>query len=282
MRFAPRVAVVATLVLAPLSSAVAQNAGKTLAMAFRMTNSVQGMPDTGVIVGHAVGTTNKMRLDVSMSGAGARLTPLADSAVSMIVTDSGKTITYLDSNKSQFLRVQPAEMVAQAQRMGGMRMDISGTDAKVENLGRGPVILGHPTSHYRVTTGMTMKITAHNQEQSVSLSSSTEYFYAVDIQGELNPFGSISAADLAGVFGASSNDGSAKLRAARDQLPKATPLRATISTTVAAQGATRITNTLAEVTSVGWVTSDPQAFEVPKSYTPAPGLQVQGATPPPK
>ena len=100
MRFASRVAVAAALVFAPLSGAVAQNAGKTLAMDFRMTSSVQGTPDTGVIVGHAVGTADKMRLDLSMKGAGAKVTPIADSTVSMIVTDSGKTITYLDSKKS--------------------------------------------------------------------------------------------------------------------------------------------------------------------------------------
>ena len=153
MRFASRVAIAAALVFAlsvggcttaaPLMHADAQKAGKTLAMDFRMTNSVQGSPDTGLIVGHTIGTTDKMRLEVLMRGTNARVTPLGDSAVSMIVTDSGKTITYLDSKKSQFLRVRPAEMVAQAQQMGGMKMDFSETSAKVDSLGAGPVILGH-------------------------------------------------------------------------------------------------------------------------------------------
>ena len=114
---------------------------------------VQGAPDTGVITGHAVGTSEKMRLDVKMKGApaprSARWPP--DSMVTMIVTDSGKTITYLNSRKSQYLRVRPAEMIAQAQQMGGMKMDFSGTVAKVDSLGAGPIILGHPTPR---TTGL--------------------------------------------------------------------------------------------------------------------------------
>ena len=125
MRFASRAAVAAVVVFAPLMNAGAQTAGRTLAIDFRMTNSVQGTPDTGVIVGHAIGTADKMRLDLTMKGASAKVTPISDSTVSMIVTDSGKTITYLDVKKSQFLRVRPAEMVAQAQQMGGMKMDFS-------------------------------------------------------------------------------------------------------------------------------------------------------------
>ena len=168
MRFASRLAGAAALVLAPMSYASAQNAGKTLAMDFRNTVIIQGAPDTGVITGHAVGTADKMRLDVIMKGTSAQVSPLAsDSTVSMIVTDTGKTIAYLDPKKSQYLRVRPAEMIAQAQQMGGMKMDFTDTKAQVDSLGAGPVILGHPTSHYRITTGMTMTISAMGQQQIV-------------------------------------------------------------------------------------------------------------------
>jgi len=189
-------------------------------MDFRMTNAVQGMPDTGVIVGHAVGTADKMRLDVSMKGANARVTPLTDSAVSMIVTDSGKTITYLDSKKSQFLRVRPAEMVAQAQQMGGMKMDFSETAAKVDSLGAGPAILGHPTSHYRVTTGMTMTISAMGQQQTVKIASSNDAYYATDIKGYLNPFTTLTGGDMAAIFGTSNKDFGDKMKAVQQKAPQ--------------------------------------------------------------
>jgi Spy/CpxP family protein refolding chaperone len=58
MRFASRLAGAAALVLAPMSYASAQNAGKSLAMDFRNTVIIQGTPDTGLITGHAVITAD--------------------------------------------------------------------------------------------------------------------------------------------------------------------------------------------------------------------------------
>ena len=287
MRFGSRVAAAAVVAFVPLMAANAQNAGKTLAMDFRMTNSVQGTPDTGVIVGHAIGTADKMRLDLNMKGAGAKnVTPITDSTVRMIVTDSGKTVTYLDAKKSQYLRVRPAEMVAQAQKMGGMKMDFSETSAKVDSLGAGPAILGHPTSHYRVTTGMTMTISAMGQQQTVKIASSNDAFYATDIKGYLNPFTTLTGGDMATIFGTTNKDFGDKMKAVQQKLPKGTPLRALSTATIVAQGQTRVTNTAAEVTGIQWVDTDAKTFDVPSTYTAAqlPGMggSSSGATPPPK
>ena len=284
MRFSSRLAGTAALVLAPLSYSHAQNAGKTLAMDFRMTNSLAGTPDTGVIVGHALGGADKMRLDLQMKGAGAQVSPVADSAVSMIVTDSGRTITYLDAKRSQFLRVKPAEMVAQAQQSGAVKIDFSGTEAKVDNLGAGPAILGHPTSHYRLTTGMTMTISAMGQMQTVKIASTNDSYYATDIKEALNPFASLTGGDMANVFATTNKDFADKMKAAQAKLPRATPLRAFNSATMVSQGATRVTNSAVEVTALQWVASDPKAFDVPATYTagqlPGMGGSSGGAIPP--
>jgi hypothetical protein len=285
MRFASRLAGAVTLVLAPISYASAQNAGKTLAMDFRTTVTIQGTPDTGVITGHAVGTPDKMRLDVKMKGTSAQVSPLAsDSTVSMIVTDTGKTIAYLDPKKNQYLRVRPAEMIAQAQQMGGMKMDFTDTKAQVDSLGAGPVILGHPTSHYRITTGMTMTISAMGQQQIAKISSTNDSYYATDIKGTLNPFASMTGGDMANMFGTTNKDFADKMKAASAKLPTGVPLRATSSNTLTAQGQTRVTNSQAEVTSIKWVDVDPKAFEIPSTYTavqlPTIGGAQGGAIPP--
>jgi hypothetical protein len=285
MRLASRLAGAIGLVLVPISSAVAQNAGKTLALDFRQTVAVQGAPDTGLIVGHVLGTAAKMRLDISMKGSHAQVSPLADSNITMLVSDSGKTIVYLDRPKSQYVRVRPAEMIAQAQQMGGMKMDFSKTEAKVDNLGAGPTILGHPTSHYRVSTGMTMTISAMGQQQTVQISSTSETYYATDLKADLNPFASLSGGDMANMFGTTNKDFADKMKAAQAQLPKGVPLRASNSNTLIAQGQTRVTNSQAEVTAVKWVDSDPKTFEIPATYTAVqmPGMSgagTGGAIPP--
>lgn len=285
MRFALRLLGAVAFVLAPISYVQAQNAGKNLALDFRTTVVVQGTPDTGVITGRAVGAGDKMRIDVNLQGSGPAVGMLAsEGGLSMIVSDSGKTITYLNSKDSQYITVRPAEMIAQAQQMGGMKMDFSGTEARVDNLGAGPTILGHPTSHYRVATGMTMKISAMGQEQTVKISSTADTYYATDIKGELNPFASLNGGDMANMFGTTNKEFAEKMKAAQAKLPKGTPLRAISSSTVTAQGQTRVTNSQAEVTSIQWVAADPKAFEVPAAYTaaPLPGMSGTGgsSTPP--
>jgi hypothetical protein len=279
MRLASLLTGAIALVVVSISSAAAQNAGKTLALDFRQTVAVQGAPDTGVIAGHVLGTAAKMRLDITMKGSHAQVTPLADSSITMIVSDSGKTIVYLDRRKNQYLRVRPAEMIAQAQQIGGMKMDFSKTEAKVDNLGAGPTILGHPTSHYRVTTGMTMTISAMGQQQTVQISSTSETYYATDMKADLNPFASLSGGDMANMFGATNKDFADKMQAAQAKLPKGVPLRASNSNTLIAQGQTRVTNSQAEVTAVKWVDSDPKTFEIPATYTAAqmPGMGGAGS-----
>jgi hypothetical protein len=270
MRFDSRLVSAFALAVAPITYAHAQDAGKNLALDFRNTIVVSGMPDTSVLTGHAVGTAGKMRVDVRMQGAGPAMGMLANQGeVSMIVTDSGKTITYLDSKKSQYIKVRPTEMIAQAQQMGGMKMDFSDTQAKVDNLGAGPTILGHPTSHYRVATGMTMKISAMGQEQTVKISSTTDTYYATDIQGDLNPFASLNGGDMANMFGTTNKEFAEKMKAAQAKLPKGTPLRATSSSSMTSQGQTRVTNSQAEVTGIQWVAYDPKSYEVPSTYTAA-------------
>lgn len=281
MRFALRLLGGSALVIAPISYANAQNAGKNLALDFRTTVVVQGTPDTGVITGRAVGAGDKMRVDVKLQGSGPAVGMLAsEGGVSMIVSDSGKTITYLDPNNRQYITVRPTEMIAQAQQMGGMKMDFSATEAKVDNLGAGPTILGHPTSHYRVATGMTMKISAMGQEQTVKIGSTTDTYYATDIKAELNPFASLSGGDMANMFGTTNREFAEKMKAVQAKLPKGTPLRAVSSSTVTAQGQTRVTNSHAEVTAIQWIAADPKAFEVPANYTsaPLPGMGGSGGS----
>jgi hypothetical protein len=285
MSFATRLAAGAFFALAPLSQISAQNAGKTLAMDFRATVSIQGTPDTAVMTGHAVGNSDKMRLEVRGT-ASQRSNLTSDSVVTMIVTDSGKTITFIDTRKGQYFQVRPAEMVSQAQQMGGMKMEFSGTEAKVDSLGAGPAILGHPTTHYRVTTGMTMTVNAMGQQQVVKFASTADNYYATDLAGSLNPFSSVTSGDMASMFASSNADFAKQLKEVRARLPKGTQLRALNSATIVAQGQTRVTTSAAEVTSLQWVNSDPKAFDIPTSYKQVqlPGLagSSQGGAIPPK
>jgi hypothetical protein len=171
-------------------------------------------------------------------------------------------------------------MLAQAQEMGGVKMEVSGTEARVDNLGAGPTILGHPTRHYRMITGMTMTITAMGQQQqSVRIASTTNHYFPTDIKSAFNPFASMTGTDMANMFGSSSKEFAQKLKAAEAKLPKAPPLRTSTTATITTQGVTRVTKSNTEVTSVQWVNADPKVFEIPAGYT-AVELPAIGGPPP--
>lgn len=280
-RFALSLAGAAVLALAPATLVDAQTTGKDLAMDFRTSSSVEGSADSGAVRGHVVSSPTKVRIDMSAIG-GRAPTPLAtDGNVSMIVSDSGRTITYLDVKNSQYVRFRPNEMFAQAQQMGGVKMDFTGTEATVTSLGAGPAILGHPTARYRVVTRMTMTITGMGQQQSVKISSTTDYHYPTDLRSAFNPFASFTGTDMLSMFGGSSKELATKLKAAEDKLPKAPPLRIATSSTVAGPGVTTTTTSYTEVTSVQWVNADPRVFEIPAGYKAVQVPSMGGAQPNP-
>lgn len=262
-----RLAGTAALALLPSLTSQAQVAGKDLALDFRTSTSMEGMADSGVLTGHIVGSGSKVRIDMATDG-GRSPTPLAtEGPVSMIVSDSGRTITYLDSKKSQYMSVRPSDMIAEARQMGMVNMEFSDTDAKVENLGTGPRILGHPTSHYRVGTRLTMTISGMGQSESVKIASTTEYYFPTDIKSAVNPFASITGTDMIGMLGGNNKAFSDKLKAAEKKLPKAPPLRTLTTATITTGGITRTTKSTTEVTAVRWVNADPSVFEIPAGYT---------------
>ena len=264
--FAFRLAGTAALALLP-AVAEAQVAGKDLALDFRTSTSMEGMADSGVLTGHIVGSGSKVRIDMATDG-GRSPTPLAtEGPVSMIVSDSGRTITYLDSKKSQYMSVRPSDMIAEARQMGMVNMEFSDTDAKVENLGAGPRILGHPTARYRVGTRLTMTISGMGQSESVKIASTTEYYFPTDIKSAVNPFASITGTDMIGMLGGNNKAFSDKLKAAEKKLPKAPPLRTLTTATITTGGITRTTKSTTEVTAVRWVNADPSVFEIPAGYT---------------
>jgi len=276
------------IMLAPIAAVSAQSANQNLAIDFRTTVTVSDRPDTGVIVGHAVGNGDKVRMDLNMKGSGSEVTPLsADGSMAMILSDSGKTVTYLDTKGSRYIRMRPADMLAQSQQMG-VKMDFTNTKATVDSLGPGPAILGHPTSHYRIGTGMTMNVSAMGQQQTVTIASTSDYYYATDIKGAVNPFSSFSGADMASALTGSNKDFAEKMKAVQAKLPKGTPLKATSSAIMTIAGMPpRVTSTDAIVTGIKWITADPSAFEVPANYKPLDmsGLNVQpqsGGTIPPR
>src|SRR6266545_7333899 len=195
MRCLARLTIACTLALclAP-ERGVAQ--GPDWAFDFKMTDSgtAGGQTFTGVTLGHAVVSKGRIRMDMKGNSRSMSMPGMAGgNEVSIIVQDGGKLITYFLPKTKQYMQFNPAEMVKQMQKMfegmgAAVNFDFSGPDPKVENLGKGPVILGYQTLHYRVTVAMKMKMAMMGESQSAEMSSVSDQYFAPGLSEVMDPF----------------------------------------------------------------------------------------------
>lgn len=280
MRLALRFAGAGILAIAPASLTEAQSAGKYLAMDSRTSTWVEGIPDTGVVIAHNVISGSKMRMDMATPEGRAPKPFPTDGPVSIIVSDSGRTFAYLDTKKSQYAIFRPRDMQAQLERLG-MKREFSGTEAKVDSLGAGPAIQGRSTSHYRVGMSTTMTHSSPRNQQSVKIASTTEHYFptapidppnppnppdSTDLMNAFNGFATITGSDMLSMYGSTFKDFTDKMSATLQRLPRAMPLRTSVTTTITTQGVSRTTKSTIDYTSVQWVNADPKVFEIPARY----------------
>lgn len=273
----------AVMALAPVSVAAAQAKGKDMAMDFRTVTSVVGSPDSTVVTGHVVSSGLKMRMD--MAATGRSPTPFAtDGPVSVVVSDSGTTVAYLDTKQKQYMILRPAEMRARVNEMG-MKTAFSEPVVRVDTLGPGPIFLGAPSSHFRLTVDLMMTISGRGRQDSVRVVSVTEYYFPTNNKSAISPerasyrFAGMTGTDMLGMLG-SDNKIADKMKAAESKLPQEPPLRVSNTVTLTGRGMAKVTKTDTEYSGARWVTVDPKVFEIPADYTQvqAPGSRV---SPPP-
>lgn len=266
--------VAAVLVLASTAQAQARD----WAFDFRMTDTMVagGESRNGVTTGHAVVSKGKVRLDMKGSSNAISMPRMAigsGDGVSMIVEDQGKLITYLLSKEKRYMQFRPTEMLKYMQTMmqgmgATMKFDVSGPDPKLENLGRGPVILGHETVHYRVTSGMKVTMSAMGERETMEMSSATDQYFARGMGELMDPFsGMKSIRETSSMFGGANKAYMDKMWAVQAKLPKAPELRAEQRMTMTRGGVVSNVKTVREVTKIQRVRAPLDLFVVPAGYT---------------
>lgn len=191
----------------------------------------------------------------------------------MIVENQGKLITYLLPKEKRYMQFNPTEMLKQMQTMmqgmgAAMKFDVSGPDPKLENLGRGPVILGYSTVHYRVTSGMKVTMSAMGERETMEMSSTTDQYFSRGLGEVMDPFSSMKALrETSSMFGGANKAYMDKMWAIQAKLPKAPELRAEQRTTMTRAGVVSNVKTVREVTKIQRVKAPVDLFVVPAGYT---------------
>lgn len=231
---------------------------------------------SGVTTGRAVVSRGRVRLDMrgtSHAISMPRMGMESGDGVSMIVEDQGKVITYLFPKEKRYMQFKPMELLnqmeAMMQGMGGvMKFDVSGSDPKVENLGRGPVILGHETVHYRVTTAIKVTVSAMGERETMETSSMTDQYFARGLGELMDPFSSMkSLRESSSMFGGASRAHMDKIWSVQAKLPKAPELRAEQRTTMTRSGQVSNVKTVRQVTKIERTKAPLGLFVVPAGYT---------------
>jgi hypothetical protein len=242
---------------------------RDMAFEFKMTDSgATTVP--GVSTGHAVVSRGRVRLDVKGSARALAMPGVAGGDdIIILMLDSGKTIIYINPKTKQYMQLNPMETMDRMQKMmegmgATMKFEFTG-EPKIDNVGLGPVILGHKTQHYRITTGMKMTMNMMGDSQTMEVSSVSDEYLAPDLKNIADPFRNMSSGS--GTIGGTNKEFVARLKAAQAKLPNAMELRAEMRVTVNSAGQAQHLTTIREITGIQSTTASNAQFVVPAAFT---------------
>ena len=229
--------------------------------------------DTSTSVLHFTTSRGNVRIDIDgpLPGAAGNL-PTGNDRSIILLTDSGATITFVNVEQKQYLSIKPNAMVEGVKKMleamgGKVVIDTAGTKLQLDSLGAGPVITGHPTLHYRLTTSlrvtMAMMGDSHTMDQrSVEeIYSATDLMDMADLNVTMNRLGDVGqTVGLAPEF-------MERAKALQRRI-RGLPIRLTKVQTVKADGSTHTVNEDITVSNIKHAEVPDSVFSIPAGYTP--------------
>ena len=243
---------------------------RAMAYNFRMSDSGStSVP--GMSTGRAVVSKGRVRMDLKGTARGLGMPGMSPGDdVSLILLDAGKTVIYINPKTKQYMQINPIETMERMQKMmdgmgAMMKFEFTG-NPKVDNVGAGPVILGHKTRHYRITTGMKMTVSMMGESQTTEMSAVSDQYLALDLKSMTDPFSNMSTNSM-GSLGASNKEYVARLRAAQAKLPKALELRTETQVRLSAAGQSQNVKSVREITGIENTTVSDDLFVPPKGFT---------------
>lgn len=252
------------------------------------SGTVGGQRIDGVSTGRAIVSHGRVRMELRGNSRLMNIPGMPRSEeATLLMLDSGKII-YLRPKTKQYIVINPAESMDRVQKMmagmgASMTFDVT-AEPRVESLGPGPVILGHRTVHYRVTSAMKMTMAGMGQNQVMETTSIMDQYVAPDLKNVAGPFSGAVWGGAGGMFGSGNKSYFEKLRAATAKLPNGAKLRTVTKIDVTGMGPGASTRSVGEVTGMKNVTAARDLFAVPADYTKVelPMGPMGGGGPPPE
>jgi hypothetical protein len=262
----------AVLALLSATTAVAQSKpGVSFDQTMVSVTFGKGPIDTATTVMHTTSAGGDGRIDVE-KGRFPNIGPFSSGPHAvMIMRDGGTEIIFLNPDEKQYFSIKPIEMMEGMQKMlesmgGSMTIDTSVSRVKLDSVGPGPVIDGHPTLTYRLTSVMRMTMSMMGQSHVVDSQSSQEIQAATD----LGDFASVASmnrfAELTQAMGF--NKGYFENLSATGRRIRGFRLRTVTHSTSSSDGMKRIVIQTIDTRNVKRLAVPDSLFVVPADYKP--------------
>jgi hypothetical protein len=187
-----------------------------------------------------------------------------------VVRGGEKKMYSVDTVKHEYYELDPAVMKAQLREMmkglAGMGMKFSSFTIKVEDMGDGEIITGHPTRHWRIQNTIEMSAAMGGDTFQLRMDVTGDNFYAKDITNPKDPTVASDSAIMVQFGDFIPEQDAAKIRAEMSRLPQ-TPQLKSVSKMNSRMGPTDMTVTTTNlVTKIETVNVPRSFFDLPKHY----------------
>jgi hypothetical protein len=234
--------------------------------------SFTGRTDSATSVMHATVAPGDARFDVEKGSIFANIGAFSPGPHGvMIMRDGGKEMIILNPDQKQYASIRPFEMMEGMQKMlegmgGSMRVDTSATRIRLDSVGPGPAIDGHPTLTYRLTSVMRMTMSMMGESHVMDNQSTQEIQSATDLGDFAEVMGVNRFGELSQSMGFSKGYFDSVVKTWRKI--RGVPLRIVNHTTSSANGTTRTAVQTIETRNIKRVTVPESLFAIPADYKP--------------
>jgi hypothetical protein len=255
------------------------------------STSVQGQDISATVTARTVEGPGVVRMEIldrkGTGGAIGAMNAAAGAPGSYTITaDNGRVMYGVNPAKREYYRMTLEDMgntISQMSKMfGGAQVTFSGMKVKVDSIGPGEVVLGHPTTHWKIQQTMTMSIVMQGDTLAMTSQTTSDSFFATDVPHPASPNGS-KAPSMDNAILAFSREmlgaDSAKTMAEFARLPR-TVIMKSVQHAAMMTGMMDIVSTITKVvTHLQKQRADGSLFVVPKDYksvaAPIPGAGLE-------
>jgi len=221
---------------------------------------------------HFLTSRGSIRVDIDGQLPGAANLAGGKRRSVMILTDSGARVILLNEDEKQYISLNPVTMMEGMKKMlesmgGQVIIDTARTKLRLDSVGDGPVVDGHPTLRYHLLTSLHMSMSMMGNTSELEQESVDDILAAADITDLADVTASMARLMDMGQAMGMAPDFTERAKALQRRI-RGLPLRVTKVQTITANGRTRTSSQDIVISNVKRVAVPSSAFAIPAGYTP--------------